>query len=201
MTKRICSVDGCENPRRSAIGLCSTHRKRLLVHGSTLDHVPVRRGQRIAPVDWRSRFYSYVDVGEPDECWPWTAYVNPVSGYGIFRYQGSPMGAHRAALILEEGFLGPDYHALHLCPRRDCVNIAHLRWGTSSENMRDKVEWGDWTPPDNRGSRHGMSKLTEDQVRAIRVDGRTHQEIAADYGVSRRTIGDIKRGRSWAHIT
>jgi hypothetical protein len=41
-------------------------------------------------------------------------------------------------------------------------------------------------------------KLTIEQVRSIRNDGRVQTEIAKDYGVSQTAISDIKTGRRWA---
>lgn len=45
------------------------------------------------------------------------------------------------------------------------------------------------------------TKLTEDQVRAILADTRPHTDIAAAYQCGRRTIGAIKYGESWKHIS
>jgi hypothetical protein len=45
-----------------------------------------------------------------------------------------------------------------------------------------------------------MSKLTEDDVRAIRADSRTARLVAADYGVSIPTIKDIRHKRTWAWL-
>jgi DNA-binding transcriptional regulator YiaG len=51
----------------------------------------------------------------------------------------------------------------------------------------------------NRGSNHRMSKLTEADVREIRALGgkMTQPEIAAKFGVSKWTVGDIIRGKRW----
>ena len=49
----------------------------------------------------------------------------------------------------------------------------------------------------------GSAKLTEEQVREIRARlaaGETHQEIADDYGVSARLIGNINTGKSWGWL-
>lgn len=44
------------------------------------------------------------------------------------------------------------------------------------------------------GEKHFNAKLSDDQVAAIRTDARSQQAIADEYGVSRGTIGKIKRG-------
>ncbi|MFA4972536.1 MAG: HNH endonuclease [bacterium] len=55
-----------------------------------------------------------------------------------------------------------------------------------------------------RGERNGQAKLTEAQVREIRVryvHGTPSQTaIAREYGVSRRAIRNILAGKSWRHI-
>lgn len=51
-----------------------------------------------------------------------------------------------------------------------------------------------------KGERNGFSKLTAEQVREIRADTRTQQQIADQYGVARTTIGAIKRGKNWPGV-
>lgn len=63
------------------------------------------------------------------------------------------------------------------------------------------TEWATKIGEANRGSRNGMAKLTEQQVKEIRVllaSGKYLQrEIAEQFGVSRRLIGMIKKGIRW----
>lgn len=44
------------------------------------------------------------------------------------------------------------------------------------------------------------SKLTADEVRRIRTDGRRGTEIAAVYGVSTATVSLIRSGKAWTHV-
>lgn len=55
----------------------------------------------------------------------------------------------------------------------------------------------------NAGAKNGSCKLTEDDVRAIRQRGdlETHEELAKQFGVSRRCIGMILNGRTWKSLT
>jgi hypothetical protein len=46
----------------------------------------------------------------------------------------------------------------------------------------------------------GKRKLTPENVRDIRADGRLHREIAADYGIARNMVGRIKAGNRWGKI-
>ena len=53
------------------------------------------------------------------------------------------------------------------------------------------------------GSRHGISKLTEGQIPAIRAasaNGETQKDIAARFGVSQMTISLIVRRKYWSHV-
>lgn len=55
------------------------------------------------------------------------------------------------------------------------------------------------------GQDHGMAKLTNRQVRAIRrrfaVGTATLQQLATQYGVGRQIIRDIAYGKTWKHVT
>ena len=77
---------------------------------------------------------------------------------------------------------------------------ANLRWSTACDNMADTVTHGTKV----FGERVGNSKLTEDDVMAIRgiysLGDVTQQEIAERYGVDRATISYIVNGHSWGHL-
>lgn len=54
-----------------------------------------------------------------------------------------------------------------------------------------------------KGSKNHRAKLTEDQIGVIRGMIELHcpdRIIAQMYGVSRKAIYDIRRGRSWTHV-
>ena len=58
---------------------------------------------------------------------------------------------------------------------------------------------------DQDGENNSMSKLTTNQVIEIikRINGRKKErdsKIAKDYGVSRKTIENIRLNRTWKHI-
>ena len=57
-------------------------------------------------------------------------------------------------------------------------------------------------PGKPRGERNGMSKLTEKQVLAIRsLEGEMGRKaVAAKFGVSYWTVGDIQKRRIWKHV-
>lgn len=73
-----------------------------------------------------------------------------------------------------------------------------INYGTLHERLESGMSLEDAVAKSTR--RVGGSDLTEDQVRAIRADGRSHGAIAADYPVSRSQVGNIKSGKSWPHV-
>lgn len=55
----------------------------------------------------------------------------------------------------------------------------------------------------SRGSAHGRSKLTEEQVRLLRVaylQGQNVAEIARQFNISRDTANKAARGITWKHV-
>jgi hypothetical protein len=96
----------------------------------------------------RDRFWSKVDVGTPEECWPWTGSRNEL-GYGSFRSAGGRQGrtikAHRLAFVLAHGSpleLAPADFVCHHCDNPSCCNPAHLYLGDVRTNTDDKVTRG-----------------------------------------------------------
>lgn len=79
--------------------------------------------------------------------------------------------------------------------------VENLEWNTSKENINHSFING--LNVGRKGEDHS-SKLTEVQVKEIKTLLNTHilhREIAEIYGVCRQTISDIKKGKSWSHLT
>lgn len=94
----------------------------------------------------------------------------------------------------------PKHEVCHRDGNRSNNHADNLYWGTRSENMRDAVAHGTRYKPDVRGERHGMAKLTWEQVREIREaceTGATQVSVASLYSVSYQTVSRIVRGDSW----
>jgi hypothetical protein len=130
-----------------------------------------------------------------DSCWVWQGRrYNPVQTYGAFDY-GVTFRAHRASWVLYRGAIPAGLYVLHKCDNPPCVNPAHLFLGTHAENQADKRAKDRQT----FGERNN-AKLTETQVLAIRKDDRFDRVIAAEYGVSPRTINSVKNFHLWARV-
>lgn len=154
----------------------------------------------IAPI----RFLQKADTCglDPEKCWTWNGSVNS-NGYGKFVVGNVQRLAHRVA---HEYFIGPvpDGEVVcHACDNRLCVNPHHLWIGTQSDNLKDASRKGRMFRPDTRGERNGNRKLSADDVRTIRAmfrGGQRRYQIAAMFGVSPSTVGEIISRKIWKDV-
>lgn len=79
------------------------------------------------------------------------------------------------------------------------ASLANLCWGTRAQNVGpDRVRDGQ----SNRGERHGLSKLTMEQVEDIRrrsAAGETQQSIASRHGITFQNVSVIVLGKTWSY--
>lgn len=146
------------------------------------------------------RFWGKVAIAGPNDCWIWRASVDH-NGHGKYRVGGKIDGAHRVAWTLSGGPIPAGAQVLHRCEGRyeigdltgrRCVNPAHLKLGTHTENMTDRRASGRWL---------AVAKLRPAAVSQIRFDytnGSSKRALAKRYGVSRRQVSRIVSGESWA---
>ncbi len=132
---------------------------------------------------------------DTDECIAWDGSTYP-NGYGVVRKNKTMVIAHREAFLNHNGYL-PEV-VMHRCDNRVCVNVRHLKAGTTQENVDDKVAKGRHLV----GSKVGNSKLTDADVRLIRtLDGSMYQkDIAQKFNVSQTLISQVLRRTIWTHI-
>jgi uncharacterized UBP type Zn finger protein len=130
-------------------------------------------------------------------CWIWTG-TTTVRGYGQIISNNRKHYAHRASY---EAFVGPIPEGMNVCHACDnvyCVNPAHLFLGTQKQNLEDMARKKRSTV----GARNPMAKLSEEDVHDIKhlfTLGNSDSEIAAEFGVCRQTINNIKNGKVWNH--
>lgn len=97
--------------------------------------------------DFVQRFWSFVDIRDQRECWKWTGTIGTASGYGMpdsaLQVAFGEPTAHRIACALAHPRLDGCDTVLHSCDNTLCCNPRHLRWGTQSENRRDRY-LADW---------------------------------------------------------
>jgi hypothetical protein len=142
------------------------------------------------------RFWSNVDTGTAAECWPWKLSKHN-NGYGqvalVIDGKHRILKAHKVAWeIHNDARLSPGVRSSHTCGNAICCNPAHVIV------LPGHILGADIP----RGERHGMSKLTERQVRLIKhkLNSLTTREISDSFRVSYQSIWDIRKGITWRHI-
>jgi hypothetical protein len=143
-----------------------------------------------------------------DNCWSWNG-PSDSGGYpvmGCRKECGSDRG-HRASYLIHKGPIPKGMHVCHACDNPICTNPKHLWLGTHKQNNDDKIKKGRGNynkPPHKVGSKNGSSKLTEEQVREIKIlidNGLASRYIGKKYSVSKTTILRIKNNTHWKHVT
>ena len=143
----------------------------------------------------------WANVEKSESCWVWRK-GRTAAGYGQTRINGEQIYAHRLAWMLSRG---PIPNGLLVCHHYDnppCVRPEHLFLGTRNDNVQDMCrKWRRGVVPPLLGSANHKTKLRHEQVREARklyAAGRlTMRAIGTRYGVSRHTIADIIRERTW----
>lgn len=138
---------------------------------------------------------AHVDYSE-QTCLAWPYKLVP-SGYGLAVIGGVQKRASRWMCILAHGEPPTASHqAAHSCGNPSCVNPMHLRWATHAENMADKEIHG----TTNHGERNAKTRLTADDIRAIRSAPPDLKPLMERYGLSKHGVSKIRSGKRWGHI-
>ena len=194
----LCSFDGC-GKKVNAHGLCMGHYKQRRA-GKELRALSQLRHQYLGLSEYE-RFMKWVGVEGPKECWLWKGSVHNTGGrtkYGQFTNadRGNEL-THRAAWRLMRGPIPAGLFVLHTCDVPLCVNPNHLFLGRQLDNMIDM-----WSKKRGMlGEKHGNSKLTEALVRDIRSSKESGVQIARRLSLTPTTICDIRKRRTWKHLT
>lgn len=133
-------------------------------------------------------------------CWIWVGDTF-VAGYGRLGVNGIQVLAHRLSWELHRGPIPRGLLVMHSCDDPECVNPEHLSLGTDADNSRDKIAKGRANAP--RGALAGRAKLTEGQVREMRIlhkFGIRVQWLARHYCVNAGTVSHILSGKNWKHV-
>jgi hypothetical protein len=136
-----------------------------------------------------------------DTCWLWTG-SRMKSGHGQIVAERSRshdrklLQVHRLSWELHRGHIPEGLCVLHRCDVPNCVNPDHLFLGTRTDNSIDKVQ----KRRVPTGSQLPQSKLTEEDVLAIRRSNERNLDIAKRYKVDPSTISHIRRGHCWKQV-
>ena len=120
-----------------------------------------------------------------EDCWIWRG-CKQQGGKGRIGWKGRLELVHR---VIYQELVEPipkGMHILHSCNNGSCINPAHLRLGTQSDNNRDRYRDG--------GYKIKPSYIPD--IIEMRDSGMTLAEIATHYGVDQATIHyALKRSR------
>lgn len=133
-------------------------------------------------------------------CWLWRASLAG-KGYGQIKLpkQRRQEYAHRVSYLIYRGEITAGWFVCHTCDIPRCVNPDHLFLGTAKDNLQDMKQKGRSTS----GVRNARAKLTEEEVRQIRVclaAGMTQMQIASAFKLCQVQVSRIHTRKRWAHI-
>jgi hypothetical protein len=133
-----------------------------------------------------------------DVCHGW---IGPTrNGYPRINENGKLVTVHRRVWERHNGRKVPaGYVVCHTCDNVRCTNPQHLFLGKQRDNIADMVRKG--RQRGAPGARNAACKLSENDVRAIRMAKMPIKVIAQDFGVSFQLISQIRRREVWGHVT
>lgn len=129
-------------------------------------------------------------VKKTNDCWNWDNTLR--GGYGMFSFNGKPVGAHRFSFAIEHGSIKEGAFVLHGCDNPQCVRPKHLRLGTNSDNMIDRSM-----------RNRNVTLLTPELVTKARDTVFTIDEakrFAKTHGLEHTTVISAITGKSWGHL-
>ena len=150
-----------------------------------------------------------IEGGIDQDCILWQG-SRHTNGYGRLKIDGKSYKAHRLVWEAEYGPIPAGMNINHRCDNPPCVNLDHLYLGTQKDNVQDAIgrnrrpRFTYYGPEVRaRGTRHGMSKLTDAdvrEIRALRSQGYSQQTIAEQFNVSQPLVSGILLGKAWQHV-
>jgi hypothetical protein len=117
-------------------------------------------------------------------------------------HQGTPERflVHRLVMIMFVGVAPEGKEVNHRNGKRDDARLENLEYVTKSEN--NKHAYDVLGKKSQKGSTHGRSKLTEEQVKQIRkwATLESQDTLAKHFGVNVSTISMIINRKTWKHV-
>ena len=165
---------------------------------------------------------------ETNGCWIWKGCK--AGNYGKITWRQKTISAHRACYLVFKGEVEEGKLICHTCDNPLCINPDHLWTGSHKENAIDALKKGRLeesrlkslgrklteeqykrlitnrrlNPPNKKGEKHHLHKLTENDIKEIREmyrNGFSQHKIALKYEVTQATIWAIIHRKTWSHIS
>ena len=202
------------DPNRVACIVKARNRGILLAQDYPAIYQWAKAGRKyLDPVTTADRFWSKVQKTET--CWVWIGAHVP-RGYGIIhiRSQDRNVYAHRYSWEIHYGPVPDGLLVCHTCDNPPCVRPDHLFVGSVQDNSTDAKakgrtasgeRHGTKTHPEAfpKGSQCTHAKITEDQVREIRLaaaNGEKRASIGTRYGLHPAYVSLVVARRRWTHV-
>lgn len=106
------------------------------------------------------------------------------------------LSIHRLVLEAFVSPCPPGLQGRHLDGDQRNNRLENLAWGTAQQNADDREEHGRTA----RGGAFPQTKLSEDDVVAIRSSNETLAVLAERYGVDQSNISCVRLRKTWKHI-
>lgn len=133
-----------------------------------------------------------------DGCLIWTGYIDPRRGPMVrFGPDGSPTAARRVVWQIKRGPLGLQQTVRAGCGDEACVAYGHMQLGTRADKSRGRSVTPLTRQRIARSHQAARGKLDMAKVREIRASLEPEAVLAERYGVSKPTIGQVRRNETW----
>ena len=177
----------------------------------------------------KDRFRALIATEDAGGCWIWTG-KKDAKGYGYFFAKNRRFLAHRVSYFMHFEVDPFGLFCCHRCDTPSCVNPEHMFLGTPQDNLRDMWSKGRGPSGSKhglvkhpelvrrgadhpskihgtgyyvRGEKSPLTTLTDEKVLSIRAmyaNGRSYNQVAAAFGISKPTVWKIVKRRSWSHL-
>ena len=149
--------------------------------------------------------YMRLRCRECGDCLEWisTATTRHAQKHPLIKFEGKPQLVRRVMYTLSGRIIQPGRVILADCGNERCVNPEHQVQLYESQKCQRAAAAGSYSRPGRRAAiamarrASGKLKLTIETAREIRASSETEIVLAERYGISRTTVGHIRRGRLW----